>query len=944
MAEANSRWLDRIVFGGLIFIIVFTPLAFGAVHHWAFVTMEAVIFGLVAAWMVKLCVEAGGPLRGNVDRTAVRRLTVPSALIVALVAIQLVPLPPAAMRLVSPASYRLYSAAFPGWPQRSPYSAYSSLLAAAYANSRARNTSPMFLPSVEVARKLASLPRRKPAASTNAAAASPAGISALLWRTLSLAPSVTWSGLIEIAACGSLFFLVLLYPPGLVGETTAEARFCRRLVLTVFASGVAIALVGLAERAWWNGRILWFFVPRDWGAPFLSDSPRASGPFVNPDHFANYLAMILPLAVVGALFPLPIVPSRRRPEFRVACGVGAVVMTAGIMLSLSRGGWLAAALAVCVGLALSFSYAEERAPALLRRLGIGGVPLSIAGFVAMIVLVLYLIGPAARTYVGARVGGTVLQGDDLSARPGVWKDTLGMMRDFPLFGVGLGAWPDLFPHYERPPWFPFFFREAENDYVQFTAEMGLVGLGLLLWIVIELGRWLGRINDLSQRQWPLYAALIAGVSAMLVHEFFDFNLHTPANAVLFVIILALALRVARPPEAREGVVAMRTVATHPERTYLFAGITAMVSLALIAAAVTQNGSVYPYDFGGPATLAHVESDVMEHPAAEVAHLELARLMPESGSALIRRDQLQVAVWLNPNDPGARDLYARALLLAGEKKTALAQITLSVTNSPELGTHYYLEQRAIPWLLPDEQAAVDGGFRRALAAGYGASFHEFATFYELLGRYRDAAEVYAEAARRQNDPQVEASYLTDAGSNYARADDYYDAERFLRTAITLDPDNPKPYGEMARWVFLPKNTAAAIAMVDEGIRNGADPFELNVALAHAAEDRLDQNTAAAALERALQYRSSYSQIMELGALYIALRRYDRAVLSYRQAVELQPDSAPAFRALGQAEEAAYDFMGAAKDYRRAAELAPGNREYRQNYLEFQRRTAKSAANG
>src|SRR5438445_4969097 len=269
-------------------------------------------------------------------------------------------------------------------------------------------------------------------------------------------------------------------------------------------------------------------------------------------------------------------------------------------------------------------------------------------------------------------------------------------------------------------------------------------------------------------------------------------------------------------------------------------------------------------------------------------------MPESGSASIRRNELQVAVWLNPNDPGARDLYARALLLAGKKETALAQIMLSVTNSPELGTHYYLEERAIPWLVPDEQAAVDGGFRRALAAGYGASFHEFATFYLLLGRYRDAAGVYAEAARRQSDAQIEASYLIDAGSNYARADDYPDAERSLRSAITLDPYNAKAYGEMAKWVLLP-NAAAAKAMVDDGIRNGADPFELNVVLAHAAKDRHDQDTATAALERALRYRSSYSQIMELGDVYVVQRRYDRAVVTYRQAVELQSDSAPAFEA-------------------------------------------------
>ena len=49
-----SVWCDRTVTGGILFLILFTPFAFGSVHPWAFAIMEALIFLLVVVWMVKL--------------------------------------------------------------------------------------------------------------------------------------------------------------------------------------------------------------------------------------------------------------------------------------------------------------------------------------------------------------------------------------------------------------------------------------------------------------------------------------------------------------------------------------------------------------------------------------------------------------------------------------------------------------------------------------------------------------------------------------------------------------------------------------------------------------------------------------------------------------------------------------------------------------------------
>ena len=55
-----AAWCDRIVTGGLLFLIVFTPFAFGSVHPWAYGLMEIVIFSLVLVWMTKLLVVGAG--------------------------------------------------------------------------------------------------------------------------------------------------------------------------------------------------------------------------------------------------------------------------------------------------------------------------------------------------------------------------------------------------------------------------------------------------------------------------------------------------------------------------------------------------------------------------------------------------------------------------------------------------------------------------------------------------------------------------------------------------------------------------------------------------------------------------------------------------------------------------------------------------------------------
>lgn len=914
-AAGSSRWADRIVTAGLVLVVVLTPLASGVAQAGSLVLMEVAIFALVIVWMLK---EASLPSRIQLGKKQLWRVALPAAALLCLLALQLLPIPAPVLRVASPTTYRIYQLSFPGWPRESPYRGLASIWGGTAANS---SSAAAGLPPADVTDRKS---RHAPAGPTAR------GLAGLQWRTLSLAPAVTASGLIEALALGAVFFLVVLYPVGIAGEVEAESRFYRALIFAVLAAATSVAIIGLAQQAW--------------GAPRGDALVRASGPFVNADHFANFLVMALPLAVAGAVFPIAPVPRRWRADARFFFAASAFVTAVAVVLSLSRGGWIAGAFGVCVTLALGFMHAQQHLPELVRRLRIGVVPLSLGAFFAVLLLVLCVIGPEGRTDFGARAA-TIAQRQDISAKSMAWRPTLGLIADFPLFGVGLGCWPEIFPRYQRPPWLSiFFFSAAENDYLQFTAEAGLAGLALLVWFCYRLAETLRHgAQRLPPRQWPLFAGLIAGAGAAMLHEALDFSFHRPTNVLLFTVLLALALRLALTEGADPRESRPSRVAATVWRTYLPVTCTAAAALALIVAACGQENDAYPYNIGGK-SLAQVEVDLMAHPAMSAAHLALVTQMPEGAPVALREGQLRAAVWLDPNDPRGRDLYARTLLLAGKQPDALQQILLSIYHAPRLDAHYYLAPGLIPWLLTDEQSAIADGFSRAVAAQLPNSVDEFAEFYGQLGRYRDAAELYARAARRADSEEGErfGYLLVKAGRNYALAGDGASATKVLREAEKVDPSDPKPYIELVESVFGPAGDVGAARMAaEQGIRHGVDPYRLEMALAAATEKAGDKEAAAQALEQAFRYEPKFEAAMQLGNLYLSANRLERAVLTLQQATELRPNSAEAFYALGQAQEASFDYAEAAKAYARAVALAPRSELYRSTYTEFERRTAEAA---
>ena len=312
-------------------------------------------------------------------------------------------------------------------------------------------------------------------------------------------------------------------------------------------------------------------------------------------------------------------------------------------------------------------------------------------------------------------------------------------------------------------------------------------------------------------------------------------------------------------------------------------------------------------------------------------------MPPGAPLELRRRELQAAVWLNPNDPLARDIYARSLLLDGNKHDGLQQITLSVFHSPELDSHFYLQPRTIQWLLPEEQQAVYEGFGRAIKAGYAGSAHDLAGFYRELGRYFEAAEVEQKAAAATDDDATRFDYLVGAGQDYAEDGELTKAQVQFRSAIEIDPSDPKPYTDLMIMVLAPNHDLkAANAVGDEAVAAGVDELIIEQARADAARAAGDPIAAEAALIQVSKDSPTFTSMMNLGGFYSDSGKYDRATIAFQRALVIDPASAQASFRLAQAEEATFDFAAADRHYQRALRLAPDEAGMRRAYREFRRR--------
>jgi putative inorganic carbon (HCO3(-)) transporter len=294
----------------------------------------------------------------------------------------------------------------------------------------------------------------------------------------------------------------------IVVDLAREARAARWVIGAMLVAGAAEATYGAVQFITDNGP----------GAFQIQGALRAFGHFDQPNPFAGYLTMILPLALCMGL-------TRANPSpYRWLSLGAAALIAAGIGLSQSRGAWLGAAVAAaCLLLAWS---------RFTRRLLIPGV---LAGVLAVALAISGLLPPAifdrlAQTieYFGVfdvRTVEVTSQNWAIVERMAHWQAGWYMFLDHPWLGVGAGNYGQAYPDYFVSTWRDAL-GHAHNYYINMLAELGLIGGGTLLLLLGLAFRQLGGALVGSEgRRHNFWRAVLAGVFGGLVvfcvHNMFD---------------------------------------------------------------------------------------------------------------------------------------------------------------------------------------------------------------------------------------------------------------------------------------------------------------------------------------------------------------------------------------------------------------------------------------
>ncbi len=309
----------------------------------------------------------------------------------------------------------------------------------------------------------------------------------------------------------------------------------RTLTTFLIIFGLALAVFALVQHFTWEGKMFWV-------RPTPAAGEGLGGPFVNRNHFAGYMEMLIPIPVALAL------SRATRGEARLFYVFAALIMSIAEVASLSRGGMVSLAAGLLFLAAISVW--RKRASHLERDSAFSLRP-------AFLIIAMLGAIAAGVIWIGAdfdvlrRLANDPLTTSVTTDRRGVWGDTLTMFAAHPILGTGLGAFETVYPIYGRGDG-SFVIQFAHNDYLQVLSDGGLVGGVLALWFIIVVFRsFAGGVKSRD----PLVSAFAlgagAGIFAILVHSMFDFNLQIPSNALLFLVLCAVVSGIGATSKTRD---------------------------------------------------------------------------------------------------------------------------------------------------------------------------------------------------------------------------------------------------------------------------------------------------------------------------------------------------------------------------------------------------------
>ena len=297
-----------------------------------------------------------------------------------------------------------------------------------------------------------------------------------------------------------LFFMVV--------ETINTKRRLKNVLMVIIMS-VSLIVIDAGVQ---------YFRGRDFLRGFTTLGPgfRLRASFSSPNGFGGWIAVIMPI-LLGAI--------SNNQFFRgiiKKIGIAGLILLLLICLGMtrSRGSWIGFMLslgAICCYLIHLLNH----------RFKIVVIPIMILSLVGLS----FILPQTTKE----RIASIVRIEDSSLFRISLWKESMQIIEDFPLSGVGLNTYSKVAPEYSKGEggYYP------HNSYLHMASEIGVTGLICFFWIIISLFKF--GLYTLKRTKDSLLLGLLAGILAFLGQSFFDVNLYALQLATLFWFTLGITI-------------------------------------------------------------------------------------------------------------------------------------------------------------------------------------------------------------------------------------------------------------------------------------------------------------------------------------------------------------------------------------------------------------------
>ena len=728
-----------------------------------------------------------------------------------------------------------------------------------------------------------------------------------LWSSLSLEPNATAWEAARLAGLCLLFWIVF--------ALALKPSNASMIQGAVGLSGVVIVLLGMIQWASGSARVLGIYSSPD--VTTILGSQSSLGfitPLLNNNHAAG-------LMVLSALVLLGMALGRERERIQSVAFTGFLINLVGVLVTRSRGGLLA--LVAGILLFAAIRYFGPR----LRKKGTRYTQTTTLIGMGLFLLTTLLLLVSYEVFVLEPMRSPLFADPRTDIKVQLWQAAVPMLKDFPLMGIGRGAFPSVAAAYlgstvETTSWY------AESLPLQILIDIGplfgtlliaavLTFLAPLFFTGLRYSRWLG---------------MTAGLMALGLHNLVDFSLEITGVAIPA--IATLAVLTAR--------IKARRLKYRMDHTHHKTSASALSAATVGVLVFLLLNALWSGHSGIRAAQRSLSEECLPEPV-------INGIRPPDPNCM---DTAISAVSLHPSDHQLFKMGGAISLLSGDVETSARWVFLAMQLCPGclgpklLAAEIFLSHRKV-----EEAARIFGDIftdrpeatKRIFRKMSGSRHTPEVLAHLFRGRPLKADEFARHLIQNGNGETAKRFLLTLIGLDgrqpgrllklgriHLLEGDIPRADRIATEILGLFPDSPDGYALQGMVETARGNCLTALAMLKEA--RARKPSHLQLALdellclAKIGDYELFDRSAAHLRRRINGLQGpSYQYHLAMAIRFSRGKRIAEALHELDQAEVFLPSSPVIPLVRGRIHYKIGDFQRAAQAFREVLQLRPGNRE-------------------